>query len=242
MFERKVDHCIVESIVLAVLLLLLGHVFALITLIIAYGDELVPIGGLTVVFSCIWAIIACGASLVALLLQVVVLNGEMRSHVAMLKEVRWEATALLQSIKVAQGESPDFLPHGGAFDNPKVRDPKKSAEYADELRNADYVLERFISLEEHHGGGGWLKIYGARRRATTAPPRVPAHARPRAAASAGAAPLGVAMASREPRWPHAGVGVSTARVAAFFSVSGSIMAWFTVNFVSWLTPQITRAW
>ena len=39
-------------------------------------------------------------------------------------QVRWEATSLLSAIKIAEGEPPDFLPMGGAFDNPRFIAPQ----------------------------------------------------------------------------------------------------------------------
>ena len=39
---------------------------------------------------------------------------------------------------------------GGAFDNPRVRDPKRSTEFEQELQWADYVLERCIQSQESY--------------------------------------------------------------------------------------------
>ena len=75
-------------------------------------------------------------------------------------QVRWEATSLLSAIKIAEGEPPDFLPMGGAFDNPRVRDPKKQEQFKEELKWADYVLDRAIQSNETMADGGWLKIFG----------------------------------------------------------------------------------
>ena len=76
--------------------------------------------------------------------QVVRLNSSVRNHIDMLRRVRWETTELLSAIEVAKGEAPDFLPVGGAFDNPRVRSERLREEFDKELRWADYVLQRFI--------------------------------------------------------------------------------------------------
>ena len=49
---------------------------------------------------------------------------------------------------------------GGAFDNPRVRDPKKQEQFKEELKWADYVLDRAIQSNETMADGGWLKIFG----------------------------------------------------------------------------------
>ncbi len=53
--------------------------------------------------------------------------------------------------QVAEGEGADFLPVGGAFENPRVRDPHRQEAFREELNWADYVLGRFIQTQAISG-------------------------------------------------------------------------------------------
>ena len=203
--ERMIDHALVESAVLSALLLVVGHVVVLLSVVTLMttnngasstsgGGGGISIGALTLLASSVWACIACACFICALLVQVVQLNGTVDKHIHDLKAVRWEATSLLSAIKIAKDEGPDFLPIGGAFDNPRVRDPKRADAFQEELRWTDYVLERFISSEESRQEGGWLAVFG--------------------------------------------IGISTPRVAAFLSISGSVIGYAAFNLFGWLISSL----